>query len=170
MIHDHYGRLHYNETDLCNLLLTQPDCLTNLTIFVDDTVDLEKLQKIDNLNFTLDKSNDLDISVAEFDQIQQQNWFMPDSYQNLDIAEYILSKCQTQEQLQRCGQELILFQEKNLFNLLKYLKYLVDVMDENQIIWGVGRGSSVASYVLYLLGVHRVDSLYYQLDINEFLK
>jgi DNA polymerase III alpha subunit len=170
MIHDHYGRLYYSENDLCDLLLAQPDCLTNLTIFVDNTVDLEKLQQIDNLNFTLNKSNDLDISVAEFDQIQQQNWFIPDSYQNLDIAEYILSKCQTQEQLQRCGQELILFQEKNLFNLLKYLKYLVDVMDENQIIWGVGRGSSVASYVLYLLGVHRVDSLYYQLDINEFLK
>jgi DNA polymerase III alpha subunit len=43
-------------------------------------------------------------------------------------------------------------------------------MTANRVIWGVGRGSSVASFVLYKLGVHRVDSLYYNLDINEFLR
>ena len=51
-----------------------------------------------------------------------------------------------------------------------FMKYLVDTLRKNNIIWGVGRGSSVASYVLYLLGVHRIDSLYYDLDITEFLK
>jgi DNA polymerase III alpha subunit len=54
--------------------------------------------------------------------------------------------------------------------LLFYLKYLVDAMRENKIVWGVGRGSSVASYVLYLIGVHRIDSIKYDLDIKEFLK
>jgi DNA polymerase III alpha subunit len=68
------------------------------------------------------------------------------------------------------GQELLLFQERNLFDLLRYLKYLVDVMSTNSVIWGVGRGSSVASYVLYLLGVHRIDSMYYDLDPQEFLR
>jgi DNA polymerase III alpha subunit len=43
-------------------------------------------------------------------------------------------------------------------------------MRSNNIVWGVGRGSSVASYVLYLLGVHKVDSIKYGLDIREFLK
>jgi DNA polymerase III alpha subunit len=43
-------------------------------------------------------------------------------------------------------------------------------MSSNGIIWGVGGGSSVASYVLYKLGVHRVDSLYYNLDVTEFLR
>ena len=43
-------------------------------------------------------------------------------------------------------------------------------MKQNNLIWGVGRGSSVASYVLYLLGVHRIDSLHYNLDIAEFLR
>jgi len=50
------------------------------------------------------------------------------------------------------------------------LKYLVDTLRKNNVIWGVGRGSSVASYVLFLLGVHKIDSLYYNLDIEEFLK
>ena len=43
-------------------------------------------------------------------------------------------------------------------------------MRDNGVIWGVGRGSSVASYVLYLIGIHKVDSMYYDLPINEFLR
>jgi DNA polymerase III alpha subunit len=57
-----------------------------------------------------------------------------------------------------------------LFDLLRYLKYLVDTLKSNNMIWGVGRGSSVASYVLYLLGVHKIDSMFYDLDITEFLR
>ncbi len=95
---------------------------------------------------------------------------MPPEYQALDIAEHVLSLCNTQEELQRCGQELLLFQERNLFDLLKYLKYLVDVMRDNHVIWGVGRGSSVSSYVLYLLGIHRINSMFYDLDPSEFLR
>ena len=95
---------------------------------------------------------------------------MPDEYKHMDIAKHVLSLCSTEAELQRCGTELLLFQERNLFDLLRYLKYLVDVMTKNNIVWGVGRGSSVASYVLYLLGVHRIDSMYYNLDIHEFLR
>ena len=40
----------------------------------------------------------------------------------------------------------------------------------NNVVWGLGRGSSTASYILYLLGVHKIDSLYYDLPIEEFLK
>ncbi len=64
----------------------------------------------------------------------------------------------------------MLYQERGLFDLLRYLTYLVDVMRDNQVIWGVGRGSSVASYVLYLLGVHRINSMFYDLDVGEFLR
>ena len=95
---------------------------------------------------------------------------MPDVYKKMDIAEHVIGLCKTQEELQRVGQDLLLYQERNLFDLLRYLKYLVDLMTENKLIWGVGRGSSVASYVLYLLGVHRIDSLYYDLDPGEFLR
>ena len=95
---------------------------------------------------------------------------MPDEYKNMDIAKHVLELCSTQQQLQRAGEELLLYQAHDLFDLLRYMKYLVDVMRDNQVIWGVGRGSSVASYVLYLLGVHRIDSLYYDLDPKEFLR
>jgi cytochrome c peroxidase len=71
---------------------------------------------------------------------------MPEEYKELDIAEYVLGLCTNEVELQRVGHELLLYQEKDLFNLLRYLKYLVDVMTENKVIWGVGRGSSVASF------------------------
>jgi DNA polymerase III alpha subunit len=95
---------------------------------------------------------------------------MPKEYLELDIAEYILSLCTQEYELQRVAEELLLYQERDLFNLLRYLKYLVDTLRKNNVVWGVGRGSSVASYVLFLLGVHKINSLYYELSINEFLK
>ena len=107
---------------------------------------------------------------SEYSKKLQQNWHMPAEYQELDIASYVLGLCQQENELQRVAQELLLYQERNLFNLLKYLKYLVDTLRKNNIVWGVGRGSSVASYVLFLIGVHKIDSLYYNLDIEEFLK
>jgi DNA polymerase III alpha subunit len=57
-----------------------------------------------------------------------------------------------------------------MFTLLKYLKYLVDTMRTHNIVWGVGRGSSVASFILFLIGIHRINSLHYDLSIDEFLK
>lgn len=110
------------------------------------------------------------VSQEEFDRRCQTHWHMPQSYRDLDIAAWILNQCQSDPELQRCGQELLLYQERGLFDLLRYLKYLVDTMRANNLVWGLGRGSSVASYVLYKLGVHRIDSLYYDLDPHEFLR
>jgi DNA polymerase III alpha subunit len=98
------------------------------------------------------------------------NWYMPDKYNNIEIDEYILSMCKKTEERIRVTDELKLYKERNLYKLLQFLIYFVDNMRENEVLWGVGRGSSVASYVLYLIGIHRVDSLKYDLDIGEFLK
>ena len=95
---------------------------------------------------------------------------MPTEYKELDIAKFVLDQCTNEAELQRAGEELLKFQERNMFVLLQYLKYLVDTMRSNNIVWGVGRGSSVASFVLFLLEVHRINSLYYDLSIDEFLK
>lgn len=111
-----------------------------------------------------------EVTQELFDHVQQENWHMPDEYKTLDIAQHVLNLCKTEPELQRVGQELLLYQERDLFNLLRYLKYFVDTMRKNNIVWGLGRGSSTASYVLYLLGVHKINSLYYDLPIEEFLK
>lgn len=139
---------------------------------VDDSVDTELLSHVMQgrgvmMTWARETRN---VSQQEFDQNNQANWHMPTEYKELDIAAYLLSLCQNQEQLQRVAHELLLYQDRDLFDLLRYLKYLVDVMRKNQIIWGVGRGSCVASYCLYLLGVHRIDSMFYDLEPEEFLR
>ena len=167
-----FGEMIFGEQDLVDLIMQGRD-LTQMKCIVDSTIDIESLipfiEEPGQL-ITWTFPYDSDISVPDWDSMQQRNWHMPDVYKQLDIAEHVLSLCHSPEELQRCGQELLLFQERDLFNLLKYLKYLVDVMTEHKVIWGVGRGSSVASYVLYKLGVHRIDSLFYDLDPEEFLR
>lgn len=113
---------------------------------------------------------DINLPVDEFHQQQQAHWRMPDEYLNMDIAKWLLDECKSQAELQRVGEELLLYQERDLFNLLRYLKYMVDTFRKNNVVWGLGRGSSVASYALYLIGVHKINSLYYDLNIEEFLK
>jgi DNA polymerase III alpha subunit len=157
MITNKFGEIVYNIEDVVDLIMTEK---STVGITVDQTVDLENTVP----------ETDTSLSVDEYDMMNQRNWLMPEEYQQLDIAQYIIDCCKTDAEMQRAGQELLMFQERNLFNLLKYLKYLVDTMRSNNLIWGVGRGSSVASYVLYLLGVHRIDSLYYDLDPGEFLR
>jgi DNA polymerase III alpha subunit len=112
----------------------------------------------------------LGIALDEFDEQRQSQWLFPKEYKDMDIAKWILEQCTSESELQRAGEELLLFQDRDMFILLKYLKYLVDTMRDNNIVWGVGRGSSVASFVLFLIGVHRINSLYYDLSIDEFLK
>jgi hypothetical protein len=168
-----FGEITLDEDDLCNLIMQGQDVSAMFGITVDPVIDIEKLaQHIQHpeslLTWTFPETSD--VSVPEFDLARQNTWFMPAEYQQLDIAAYVLGLCENQSQLQRVGQELMLYQEHDLFDLLRYMKYLVDVMDQNGVIWGVGRGSSVASYVLYLLGVHRIDSMYYDLDPREFLR
>jgi DNA polymerase III alpha subunit len=167
-----HGEMVYNQSDLCKLVMQGYDITSVSGLQVDNSVDLDTAAAIlDNVPAFV-RYNDMadQLTTEEFDHRNQQRWFMPDSYQQLDIAEYVLGLCQTNAELQRCGQELMLYQERGLFDLLRYLKYLVDVMTEHRLIWGVGRGSSVASYVLYKLRVHKIDSLYYDLDPAEFLR
>lgn len=109
-------------------------------------------------------------SIEEFDLHNQQQWFIPDSYKDLRIEEFLLEHCTTDEQTERVLQELELFFQHGMVDVLICIKYLVDYMRANNIVWGLGRGSSVASYCLYLIGIHKVDSIKYQLDIKEFLK
>ena len=168
-----FGEIVLDEQDLCDLVMQgrEPWRMKGVTVSTDLDIEsmIHVLEEPDQLiTWTFPTSED--VSMPDYDALRQREWFMPDHYKQIDIAEHVLALCTTQDQLQRAGQELLMFQERGLFDLLRYLKYLVDVMRDNSIIWGVGRGSSVASYVLFLLGVHRIDSLYYDLDPAEFLR
>ena len=165
---DIYGQQIYDEMELCLLYLQDPS--RNLKrVFVTDEIKFDEVLQLENTP-ELIKYTDDNCSINQFDEKNQSHWLMPVEYYELDIAQYILDQCSTDEELQRAGEELILFQDREMFVLLKYLKYLVDTMRKNNIVWGVGRGSSVASFILFLLGIHKINSLYYDLSIDEFIK
>lgn len=167
---DQYGQIIYNEDDLVSMIMRGVNIERMNGMLVDQGLSLETAAKWLEQVPDLIEETFTDMTVEEFDRMKQNSWHMPAEYQKLDIAEYILSLCNSDAELQRCGQELLMYQERGLFNLLCYLRYLVDTLRANNMIWGVGRGSSVASYVLYKLGVHRIDSIYYELDPAEFLR
>ena len=170
---DQYGQIVLDENDVCDLIRQGRDLTEMRRIVVDDTVDIENMvHQVENVPDLVVHTfvDGTDMSVPDYDELAQRNWRMPEEYRQVDIAAHILELCETDVELQRVGEELLLYQERNMFDLLRYLKYLVDTMRENHVIWGVGRGSSVASYVLFLLGVHRVNSMHYDLDPREFLR
>jgi DNA polymerase III alpha subunit len=168
---DHVGRIIFDEDDVVNMVM-RGQSLTNLNgLLVQPAIDLESAALIlEDIPKFIDYDKLAQETLEEFDHRCRNTWHMPDQYKQLDIAEHMIAMCDTSEKLQRVGHELLLYQERGLFDLLRYLKYLVDVMRDNRVIWGVGRGSSTASYVLYLLGVHQIDSMYYDLDVSEFLR
>tara|TARA_R110001606_G_C15247036_1_gene636895 strand:+ start:467 stop:931 length:465 start_codon:yes stop_codon:yes gene_type:complete len=113
------------------------------------------------------------------DIVNKGNWSkefnIPQHYKDLDVEKYITRLIPASGQdvniiTARVDMELAEFKARNLFSILQLLIYIIDTMRKNNLVWGVGRGSSVASYILYLLGVHKVDSVKYNLDIKEFLK
>jgi len=164
---DNVGQFIYNTDEVIDSLMQGNE--VTYPYLIDDMVDLAIANALNN-DETFIQYEDPAVSKVEFDKQNQAVWFMPDKYKNLNIAEHILDLCDTQEELQRCGEELLLYQDRDLFNLLRYMKYLVDTIRKNNIILGVGRGSSVASFVLYKLGVHKINSMYYDLPIDEFLR
>ena len=169
MIIDKYGQYVYDEQDLVNIYMTNPDHKITAPVLVSDEIKIPEILDLDHIPKLVTYIIS-DKSVEQFDSECHSNWFIPEEYKNFDIAQFVLNQCQTEEELQRAGEELLLYQERDMFILLQYLKYLVDTMRANDIVWGVGRGSSVASFVLYLIGVHKINSLYYDLPIDEFLK
>jgi len=168
---DELGIPRFSNRDLVDMIYSGHADKVHV-VLCDATDDVDKFnaameeQGLDKLQ----KYIPLDVDQKTFDGVCQSEWFMPDEYKQLTIQNYVLNKCKTDKELERVSEELKAFRERDMFNLLRYMVYLVDFMRENNIVWGVGRGSSVASYVLYLIGVHRIDSIQYGLDWREFLR
>ena len=95
---------------------------------------------------------------------------MPQSYEQLNVKQFLLEKCNTEEERDRVLIEYKLFEQKGFLKVLQFLIYFVDTLRANNVVWGVGRGSSVSSFCLFLIGVHKINPLLYNLDYREFLR
>jgi DNA polymerase III alpha subunit len=165
---DEYSQSIFDSDDLFDIIYEQG--LESIhKIIVENNKEIQKFNENNNdIILTTDKLQIFN-SVELFDEHNQKSWLMPEEYQNFDIEGFLVHVCPKQN-YQRLIEELQEFRNRNMLNLLRWLKYFVDICRKNNIVWGVGRGSSVASYVLYLLGVHKIDSIKYKLDWKEFLR
>ena len=164
-----HGDCVFTEQDTIDLLYTNPD------------FDISKLffEDVDQYNSAIDKC-DVDFTVlqkvpertnaVEFDKKNCDAWHMPQKYYELNVLQWLLDKCQTDEEKMRVQTEYDLFEKKKFVRVLQFLIYFVDTLRANNIVWGVGRGSSVASFCLFLIGVHKVNPMLYNLDHREFLR
>jgi DNA polymerase III alpha subunit len=130
---------------------------------------LEHCQSSADLTKYLDRLHLEHLDYPKPSAIDPTQWFIPLKYQEMDIEEWIVTQC-PEENYDRVVRELQLFRDHNMINVLKTMKYVVDTLRENNVVWGVGRGSSVASYVLHIIGVHKIDSVKYNIPIEEFFK
>ncbi len=161
-------------------------------ITVDPTVVLKFIKHVNNLYVSkltseLIQYNKLAtgsdaITIKEDLNDIDNHWNIPKEFNDIDIFQWILQKLQdlkdTKElnqlkydiRLERAMVEYKEFKRLKLFPLLRTLLYIINTFERDNVVWGPGRGSSVSSYILYLIGVHDVDSVTYDLNVSDFMK
>jgi DNA polymerase III alpha subunit len=175
MVVDEYGMVGFTQLEIVDHLRVNPTFNFENCYLLDNEqyeIGLKEtyISLPEVLSWKIWEQQKSQISSQEFHTIFQSDWLMPLEYKTLDIASHLISLCKTSEEIDRVNTEIKLYEKFNLLNLLRYLKYLRNTADTHNIVFGVGRGSSCASYCLYLLRIHRVNSIFYKLDINEFLR
>jgi len=106
-------------------------------------------------------------------------WQLPEEYQNLDLQEYMAKQFEkncpasytpemVEKALDRIVDELQEVEARGMVQFMQTVIYIIDQLRENNVLWGVGRGSSCASYLLYLIGLHVVDCVVLDVPADEF--
>lgn len=166
-----YGQAILSSNNLRELLL-QGKNISHLNVVRDEEIELFEKYQSDLLSESIVFLENPD-ELLDFDDFHKKcadEWIFPKEYQIIDVYQWLIDKCISQTEINRVKEEYILYEERDLIMLLRLFIYLVDYMRKNDYVWGVGRGSSVSSFILYLIGIHRVNSILYELDINEFLR
>ena len=167
-INDH-GDVVFTEQDAIDLLYTNPEFDVS-KLFFEDVKQYESALKELGLDLPVIQTAPKRESVDKFDNKNINDWHMPDKYYQINVLQCLLDKCQTYEEKIRVQTEYDMFEKKGFIKVLQFLIYFIDTLRANNIVWGVGRGSSVASFCLFLIGVHKINPLLYNLDITEFLR
>lgn len=109
------------------------------------------------------------------------DWQIPPEFLSLDITEHVsvvfgerlpglkYDSAQTEAAVTRVARELYEFKRRGLEDLLRVIIFTLHRFKETGQIWGVGRGSSCASYILFLLGLHVVDPIKFDVPLEEFM-
>lgn len=168
---DPYGRVIFQPEDAFELLYRGID-LPEVLIPEDATIRRynELCRAWDKADHQVLPAFEPDWTPEEEHQRRANQWRIPEPFDTMDVRDTLLALCERDAERDRVNMEMDLYEARGLIPVLRLMFALVQHFRENGVVWGVGRGSSVASYCLFLIGVHKIDSLKFGLDIAEFLK
>lgn len=115
-----------------------------------------------------------DIPIVLYNQEDESynldfTWGIPQEFLDIDLIDYF-SKFITPENELRIIAELEMVLKLDIQEEFKTIIYVVHKLKEDKVLWGVGRGSSCSSYLLFLIGIHCVDCIKYDIPMTEFFK
>ena len=110
-INDH-GDVIFSEEDVIELIYTDPDFDISKLKFDDPTKYLDSLKQL-GIDLPVINSVPSRPSIEEFDKENCENWYMPDKYYQINVLQWLLDKCQSEEEKIRVQLEYDLFEKKN---------------------------------------------------------
>lgn len=152
-------RLLLMETPVNRIVVREPNEDVNLFNLINDEQIENSKTDIAQLDMSWNippQYRDMDLSAHMAKTLEQ---FSLDK--NLDNSEYLTYSS-------RLNDELRIIRQHDVESLFKTLVYVVDTFRRDGIVWGVGRGSSCASLVLFLIGLHKVDPIKFGIPLSEF--
>lgn len=168
---DSYGRLQLSADDLFDALYRGEDVGSVYAYGseIDQYNDL--IRYYDKPEYLkLRSAPPMDISPEAYHERRGGTWSYPARYDEMDLWSTLEAKCKTDDERARLEEERKEYEARKLTPVLRLMMFLVDDFRKRDILWGVGRGSSVASFVLYLIGITKINPMIYGLEIGEFLK
>lgn len=174
MITDAYGSVKFSVKETLEEMYSGSE----IDQFVINDTNENKLHAQHHKHFeihSLQQAPTLDVSPEDFHDILSSSWLMPQKYKDMDLNVYLANELvnqnmATDQYTTRLVEELEEYTKRNMLDILRFLVYLMNVCRNNSIVTGIGRGSSVSSLVLYLIGVHYIDPVKYNLSYKEFLR
>ena len=167
---DAYGRVILDSEDLFDAIYRDE----NISRMIGAGAEIKTYNDLcrynDKSEFIIPEPEHLDFSPEEEHARRQNSWFIPEQYQTIELWDILASRCSTQAELDRLALERTEYEVRDLVPVLRLMVYLVDHFRSRSVVWGVGRGSSVASFVLYLIGIIKINPMLFGLEIGEFLR
>lgn len=107
--------------------------------------------------------------------LELYEWNTPPPFSDIDVATYVIDRLvelglDIEEYAVRLEAEITECEERNMMPVMRHVIFMVDDFKRRNVVWGVGRGSSCASLMMFLIGLNKVDPVKYDIPMSEFFK
>lgn len=132
-------------------------------------------------SFNHNVSTEEELLVAQEEPVRLSfAWQLPAKYQQLDLVAHVgdalqqklvqlkYSGVEQEAAFARVADELAEIEKRGMVDFMRTVIYILDIFRAEGVVWGVGRGSSCASFILFILGLHSVDCLRLDVPFSEF--